>query len=109
MTRIPSKSTLSAARRKLVEAMQRLNFGRIEELNINNGEPTFSPPPRLIEDIKLGGETGPRSELEKKDFLLRSCILELFGHIERLGTGTIACVEVRYGLPTKITLERSVR
>jgi hypothetical protein len=44
--------------------MQKLNFGRIEGLQIRDGEPVLNPVPRLIRDIKLGGETdrGPNSD-----------------------------------------------
>ena len=54
-----TKAGLSATRRKLLERMQRTNFGRLE-LRIQGGEPVFEPPPRVIQDVKLGGgENGP--------------------------------------------------
>lgn len=109
MTRIPTKASLSAQRRKLVETMQQLNFGRIQDLSLVAGEPTFSPAPRLIQDIKIGAENGPRPELDREDFILRSSVLELFEHFERLGTGTVTAIEVRYGLPARLTIERSVQ
>ena len=55
MNGLPTKSSLPAGRKQLVETMQRINFGRIEGLDIRNGEPTFSSTTRIIQDIKLGG------------------------------------------------------
>jgi hypothetical protein len=88
--------------------MQQLNFGRIEELVIQAGEPVFSPSVRLIQEIKIGGpDNGPRRELEQEDFLLRASVIELFSHFDRLGDATIGVVEVRHGLPFKVIVARS--
>jgi hypothetical protein len=51
-------------------------------------------------------DNGPRPELEKDDFLLRTPIIELFEHLNRLGDGRIAVIEVRYGLPFRLTVEQ---
>src|SRR5438876_6036540 len=83
MRGISTKASLSAPRRRLLEAMQRLNFGRIEGLAIRSGEPVFQPVPRIIQDIKIGGENGPRAELSIEDFALKSSVIELFDHLSR--------------------------
>ena len=70
-----TKALLSEPRRHLLEAMQRLNFGRIEGLVLRNGEPVFQPAPRIIQDIKIGGENGPRPELTIEDFALKSSVI----------------------------------
>ena len=108
MKHLATKMSQSPSRHRLIEAMQQLSFGRIENLAIQNGEPVFSPPPRLIQDIKLGaGENGPRPELYREDFMLRSSVIELFHHLERIGSGNIAAIEVRHGLPFRIVIDRS--
>jgi hypothetical protein len=107
MNNLTTKGSLSPDRRRLLETMQRLNFGRIEQLEIRGGEPTFSPGPRVVQDIKLGSENGPRPELGREDFVLRAAVIELFEHLDRLGSATVAAIEVRYGLPVRLVLERS--
>jgi len=47
---------LSPERARLVRLFQTINFGRIEELEIRNGEPQFSPPPRVFVEVKLDSE-----------------------------------------------------
>src|ERR1700682_2196257 len=108
MRSISTKASLSAPRRRLLEAMQRLNFGRIEGLATRNGEPVFQPAPRIIQDIKIGGENGPRPELTIEDFALRSAVVELFDHLSRIGDGTLESVEVKYGMPFKLVVEQAV-
>jgi hypothetical protein len=102
-----TKGSLSAPRRRLLEVMQRLNFGRIEGLEIRNGEPVFQPASRIIQDIKIGGENGPRPELAIEDFALRSSVIELFDHLSRIGDGTLESIEVKYGVPFKLVVEQA--
>jgi hypothetical protein len=103
-----TKASLSAPRRRLLEAMQRLNFGRIEGLAIRSGEPVFQPAPRIIQDIKIGGENGPRPELTIEDFALKSSVIELFDHLSRISDGTLESIEVKYGMPFKLVVEQAV-
>jgi hypothetical protein len=107
MRSISTKASLTAPRRRLLESMQRLNFGRIEGLEIRNGEPVFQPAPRIIQDIKIGGENGPRPELNIDDFALKSAVIELFDHLSRIGDGTLESIEVKYGMPFKLVVEQA--
>ena len=76
-------------------------------LAIQAGDPTFSPAPRIVQDIKIGTDAGPRPELGREDFALKASVIELFEHFDRLWDGTIDSVEVRHGLPFRVTVERS--
>ena len=107
MTSTSTKASLSAPRRHLLEKMQRLNFGRIEGLVIRKGEPVFQPAPRIIQDIKIGGENGPRPELTIEDFALKSAVIELFDHLSRIGDGTLESIEIKYGVPFKLVVEQA--
>ena len=101
----PTKSSLSQPKARLVEWMQRITFGRIEGLVIRNGEPVFDPPPRIVREVKFCAENGPRPETAKSDFILKGEVRELFAHIEALGNGVILCIDVKHGLPFKMTIE----
>ena len=67
-----SKHHLSSDRARLLELMQALNFGRIEQLSVAGGEPAFDPPPKVSRELRFGAENGARPELSLDDFLL-SC------------------------------------
>jgi hypothetical protein len=103
-----TKSSLSEPQKRLVELMQELNFGCIERLTVRRGEPMFDPAPRIVQDIKIGGENGPRPELARNDFALRSQVTELFEHLARLGDGAVETLEIKHGLPFRLVIEHSV-
>jgi len=101
-----TKSSLSAAQKRLVETMQKINYGRIEDLSIYRGEPTFNPPPRIVKDVKLGStDSGARPELESVDFALKREHIDLFENLRRIGNGTIDRIEVMSGLPFRLIVE----
>ena len=106
MSDFSTKKALSPARRQLLELMQRYNFCRIENLEVRAGAPVFNPAPRITQEIKIGADNGPRPELEKNDFLLRAPIIELFEHLDRVGDGRIAVIEVKHGLPFRLIVEQ---
>ena len=98
------KSSLSAPRQKLLQSMQRLHFGTIENLIVRGGEPSFVPPPKVTKEIKLGIETTARPASQDGDFLLKRNVSDLFGHFDRLRDGSVVSVEVRHSLPTRLII-----
>jgi len=104
-----TKQSLSGPRRGLLTLMQGLNFGRIEGLVVRSGEPVLDPAPRVVREVKFGAENGPRSELGAKDFTLKSQVVELFEHFDRLGDGTLERLEVKHGLPFRMIVEEQAR
>ncbi|MBT8341828.1 MAG: hypothetical protein HKP58_10870 [Desulfatitalea sp.] len=102
-----TKSSLSQPNARLVELMQRINFGAIEKLIFKRGELLFDPPPRVIREIKFCAENGPRPETTKQDFTLKAQVRDLFAQIETLGDGVIHSLEVKHGLPFKMIIEEN--
>jgi len=98
-------SALTPCRRDIVGLMQRINFGRVEDLHVRNGEPVFDPPPRVIREVKFGGENRPRPEAAKADFALKAEVVDLFSKLAMLGNGVIAQLEIQHGLPFRMTYE----
>jgi hypothetical protein len=78
-----SKAALSPARRRLVELLQQLNFGRVEGLSFLDGDPIFDPPPRLVREVKF---------------------VELFQYFDEIGDGTIDVLEIKHGLPFRMVV-----
>lgn len=101
-------SELAPVRRHLVELMQRINFGRVENLRVRHGEPVFDPPPRVIREFKFGGQNGPRPEAAKSDFALKGEMIELFAQLEAVGDGVIPRLDIQHGLPFRMTFEEAV-
>lgn len=101
----PTKSSLSAAQTQLVELFQAVNFGRVEALQVSRGQPTFDPPPKVIQKLKIGGENGPRAEIGYGDFRLKHGVVELLELISGMEQGEIRSIEIRFGLPCTVELE----
>jgi hypothetical protein len=97
-----SKASLSPARRRLLESLQQLYFGRIENLVIQNGQPIFEPMPRVVREHKFGGENGPSPESTAADFLLKAQVVELFELFDGLRDGILDVLEVKHGLPFRV-------
>lgn len=105
-----SKSLLSPGRRRLLELMQRVSFGRIEGLLVRGGDPVFDGqcPPRVVVEVKFGGDNGPRQESAMGDFALKAQVVDLFDHLTRLGNARIESLAVKHGLPFGMHVEASV-
>ena len=107
MPSVVTKAGLTPTRKRLVKLMQEINYGRIEGLQIQNGEPMFKPPPKVVRKIKIGGENGPKTGFRSGDFSLKSKLTEFFEHLAAPGSGTISKIEVQGGLPFSIEIEES--
>jgi len=105
MTGTVTLACLPPAREHLVRLMQEIDFGVVEGLTVLDGEPVFNPRPRLVREVKFGGENGPRPEAARGDFALKAPVRELFAQMEAMGDGIIRCIEVKHGLPFKMTVE----
>ncbi len=103
-----TKGQLSAERRGLVEAMQRIRFGRIENLIIKGGEPQLDPPPRIVRERRFGAEAGRQPSPPRGDFTLKAEVVELFAEFSKLGNGTIELLDVRHGLPFRVVIAETV-
>ena len=100
-----TKSTLSPARAHAVTMMQSLGFGTIYGLHVRNAEPIFTPPPRVVREIKFGGDNGPHAMTTAEDFLLKQQVRDFFAQLDAIGTGIILSLEVKHGLPFRMTIE----
>jgi hypothetical protein len=99
-----TKQALSAARRRLLELLQSVLFGRIQNLVVHAGDPVFEPPPTITREHKFGGENGPHPKLGADDFLLKDQVVDLFRQLDRLGDGVIAVLEIKHGLPFRMLI-----
>lgn len=103
-----SKSDLSPERRRLVETMQQINYGRIMSLAVHAGEPAFTPSTRIERQFKFGRDCEPRTEVPLPDFALKSKVVELLACIGTIQDGTITQLEIKGGLPFGMTVEEHV-
>ena len=97
-------SSLSPARRQLLFCLQSINFGRIEGLRLQDGEPVLETA-TTVREIKFGGDNAPRPEVDLTDFQLKAQVIELFSHFDRIRDGMVRLLEFKHGLPFKMNVE----
>ena len=101
------KGGLSLSRRRLVELMQQINFGRLECVCVRNAEPVLDPQPKIVREIKFGGENGSRPELHADDFTLKGQVVELFEHLDRVRDCHIETLDIKHGLPFRMLIREA--
>lgn len=104
-----TKQSLSPARRRLVELMQELNFGHIDGLQVEQGEPVLKPEPNILRDVVFGKENAPNPARGKEDFTLKNQHVELFALFDRERSVTIESLVVQNGLPVRMTVASAAR
>ena len=90
--------SLSPAERRFVAAMQRLWFGRFENIRIQAGELELDPWPTTIRNLKFNPENSA-PHVTATEFKLKQQVVELFRHIRSMEAGEIQTLQVRHGLP----------
>ena len=96
----PTFQQQSPARQKLIRLMQRINFGELRHLSIQNGDPVLDPPPTTIRAVKFAGDDGPRAEMNQSDFALKEQMLRFLSEIDALCDGEFELVKIQAGLPS---------
>jgi len=99
-----TKHSLSPARRRLVEMMQEVNFGRIEGLYVRDGEPVLERTPNILRDIVFGKVNAHNPARGKDDFALKEQLVELFDLFDREQSVTVESLVVQNGLPVRMTV-----
>ena len=92
-------SSLSPAWQQLVRLMQSLRHGRLRNVVVRDGEPTFDPPPTAVRVVKLDRPNQKHPTIETADFPLRREVLDLVAHVRAMKQGTIERLEIVNGMP----------
>ena len=99
-----TKRSLDRARLKLVEAIEKLGFGSIEQIPIHNGKPRLEQAAQTIREIKLGSDMeSPNGS--SADLTLKIEFERLLNELSQLGDGVVD-VEIRHGTPFKLLVRR---
>lgn len=89
---------------KLVEAIEDLGWGRIEQIPICDGSPCLEAAAQTVREIKLGSETEP-FERSNADLTLKAEFERLLNQLHQLGDGLVD-IEIRHGIPFKLLVRR---
>jgi hypothetical protein len=94
---------LTDAQRWLLRIMSECQFGRIENLCVQGGQPVPDRCLKIVRVTRLGANGGSAPvPAEAGDFELKQAIRDLFDEFSRIGDGVVHRLEFRYGLPFQV-------
>ncbi|MFB3883080.1 MAG: hypothetical protein ACE149_17570 [Armatimonadota bacterium] len=99
------KSDLSTPRQRLVVSMRELGCGRVEELVKHGGEPEWTPPPRLVNDVIIGKRSRSHHG-QGANFTLKDHVSDFFRHFDEAPEGARFTIFVQDGLPFRFLMVR---
>jgi hypothetical protein len=108
MVRPKLQSPLTLQRKRLIELCQSLNFGKIEDLPVREGQPHFDSQTRVIKEVKFCAENGPRGDFANPRFLHKPQIEDLLRQLDELQDAHIDILEIKHGLPFKMEIQASL-
>ncbi len=101
-----TKNELSVPQRKLLGLMQKVGYGRINNLTVEKGEPVLSTDSSIERDLKLGAnDYFPKAG---EDFVLKKKMAEFFDQLTEIKDGFIRKIEIRGGLPILLQIEEKI-
>ncbi|NQT35251.1 hypothetical protein HQ587_08680 [bacterium] len=102
------RKELSRDRRRLLDLMRDMGYGRIENLTIRAGEPVFDESLRLVREKLLGRKAKGRASPPQGDFELKAQQIEVFECFDQMQNGYIPVLKVQDGLPFQLQLEERI-
>ena len=101
-------SQVSAQRQGLIRLFQSTSYGCLQDLMIRDSEPILnSPHPVVFADLRLDVEERSRDELSLSDFVLCAEFVRLLSMFDEIGSGEISRIEIRAGVPRRLTIRKS--
>ena len=97
---------LTESERAVLKVMSDLWFGRLEHLNVTNGQLEMQGNSAIVREIKLGSKQS--DPVRPEEFELKEEQAEFFALCRSLKRGEIKKVEIRHGLPCSMQIEEFV-
>lgn len=101
-------SDLTHAERWLLSVVHEHQFGRIENLRVQAGQPIFDPSVKIIRAARLGGANRGTTARSGTECELKQAVRELLAELARMQDGVIVTLEFRHGLPWLLETSEAV-
>jgi len=98
------KISLSPERQYLLDLVREVRCGRIEQVEVHEGEPRLTPLTRVYRESQFGGSTN-HDTLPTDNATERQKIDDLLTFLDSIGDGNTVNIEVRDGLPFRAQIE----
>lgn len=104
-----TKQDLTPEQRKLMLSFQRLRYGRIPVLRVEDGLPVLGGGLSCVRTVKVLGENAPHPAAQSEHFELRREVTDFFRMLAELGNGEVRDLEIRNGLPFSFELVETLK
>ena len=101
-----TRRSLTPSQRRTVEIIERVGFGRIEQLCVRGGDPCYAQPPHVVEEVRLVSEPECRPDRSDGHLTLQKEFVSLFNELRRVQNGMVA-VEIRHSLPVRLSIDHA--
>jgi len=92
--------------RELMRLVRETQFGSIHNVRVSGGLPVIDANTQVSIEYKLSGLDNKREVLSDQDYARKPQVRTLFERLRAMGSGSVECIEVRDGLPFKMTIKR---
>ena len=100
------KSDLTPRQKYLVERIQRLRYGRIENLVVRDGDPIFERGTTKVKrSINFEFQNDPHPDLDRDDTVLKAKVVNMLECLAAFGDGVVEVIHVAGGLPAKMEID----
>ena len=79
--------------------MRQHQFGRVENMPVQDGQPAPDRDTRIVRAVRFGGESSGSKFPNADEFELKQSVRDLFDELARLRNGAVVRLEFRHGLP----------
>lgn len=100
---------LTTARTQLLLLMQEVGYGRIEDLDVLDGDPVMDPPPTVKCIHQFGRDAALRSADNRHGLILKRKVQELLEVFDREGSLHIEELKIEDGLPVMMIVTKKGR
>lgn len=102
------KSEISESGRKLIAVMQEVNYGRLMNVKVFDGELVFTPDSVVERDVRFGKNPEDSGYKIEKDYELKKPLADFFRHLAEIHDGEISNLEIQAGLPCLMRERRKI-
>ena len=94
------------AERELIRIMRETQFGSIANIRLAGGQPVIGKHTDVSKEYKLSGVEPRREVISEDGYLAKPQVRTMFERFRAIDGGVIERLEVRDGLPFKMTIKR---
>ena len=94
----------TAAETALLDIIRRTGFGTIEHLRISGGRPVIDANTEIEHEFKLSGVEQARQAIPDEQYAQKPQVRAMFERFTEIGDGLVEALDVRDGLPFKMTV-----